>query len=483
MMEHILFLTGKLAEKRLHKVLESMQPGNFSYEVRNIGVSVAALMTTEMLGRRLGSLDGADRVIIPGLCRGDLDSLTKQIGVPVVRGPRDVKDLPVFFGRDCQPVDLSKHGVLIFAEIVEAAELSVEEVIERAQGYDRDGADIIDIGCLPDTEFLHLEEVVSTLKSEGFRVSVDSLNNDELLRGARAGADYILSLRESTLWIADEVEAIPIIIPEHHPQIDSLYRSIDTLTEKGKTFIADSILDPIHFGFTASIIRYSDLRKRYPDIEIMMGIGNLTELTEADTSGINAILFGVISELDITSVLATQVSAHACSAVREADCARRMFYAAKQQDSLPKGINNALLTTHARKPFPYSYNEIAEMAADIKDPSFRIEVSEKGIHIYNRDGMLTADDPFALFPEMKGIEDDAPHAFYLGVELARAQVALQLGKQYTQDEELQWGAATYSEDDESKDQAPADLDLNGTGKYKSPGSTLEKSQLERSKSK
>ncbi|MEJ2115343.1 MAG: DUF6513 domain-containing protein, partial [Gammaproteobacteria bacterium] len=34
MAEHILFLTGKLAEKSLHRVLESMHPTDFSYEVR-----------------------------------------------------------------------------------------------------------------------------------------------------------------------------------------------------------------------------------------------------------------------------------------------------------------------------------------------------------------------------------------------------------------------------------------------------------------
>jgi hypothetical protein len=37
------------------------------------------------------------------------------------------------------------------------------------------------------------------------------------------------------------------------------------------------------------------------------------------------------------------------------------------------------------------------------------------------------------------VEDDASHAFYLGVELARAQIAWQLKKRYSQDEELQWG--------------------------------------------
>ena len=93
---------------------------------------------------------------------------------------------------------------------------------------------------------------------------------------------------------------------------------MDKLSEDGKPFIADSILDPIHFGFTESILRYYKMRERFPDCEIMMGVGNLTELTEADTSGINAILFGIISELEIDNVLTTQVSPHACSAIREA---------------------------------------------------------------------------------------------------------------------------------------------------------------------
>ena len=51
---------------------------------------------------------------------------------------------------------------------------------------------------------------------------------------------------------------------------------------RGKPFLADPILDPIPFGFTASLVRYHALRQRHPDVRIMMGVGNLTELTEAD---------------------------------------------------------------------------------------------------------------------------------------------------------------------------------------------------------
>ena len=72
--EHILFLTGKLAHKRLANILQDMAPDEFTYEIRNIGVSVAALMTAQMIGRRIDQLDSVDRVIVPGLCRGDLNA-------------------------------------------------------------------------------------------------------------------------------------------------------------------------------------------------------------------------------------------------------------------------------------------------------------------------------------------------------------------------------------------------------------------------
>ena len=180
--EHLLFLTGKLAEKRLHNVLESMQPTAFSYEVRNIGVTVAALMTARMLLRRLQQPDGVDRIIVPGMCRGDLAAVTSQFGIPVVRGPEDLKDLPEFFGHEGKVPDLSRYDVRIFAEITDAPMLSVEEIVMRAGQFRDEGADIIDIGCLPDTLFPHLEDSVHALHDYGFRVSVDSLEDDELIR-------------------------------------------------------------------------------------------------------------------------------------------------------------------------------------------------------------------------------------------------------------------------------------------------------------
>jgi len=119
---------------------------------------------------------------------------------------------------------------------------------------------------LPAVPFPHLAEAVIALKELNFKVSVDSLNTDDLLTAGRAGADYLLSLTEKTLWIADEVASTPVLIPAKPHSLPSLYRAIEACIKAGKPFIADAILDPIHFGFTNSIVRYQKLRKKYPEI-------------------------------------------------------------------------------------------------------------------------------------------------------------------------------------------------------------------------
>lgn len=438
--ERILFLTGRLAEKSLRRTLGAMAPPPFEWEVRELGLSVAALMTADMIGRRLTEAPGFDRIVVPGRCRGDLDPVARQLGVPVVRGPEELVDLPKFFGRSAAARDLSRYEARLFVEIIDAPHLSVEAIGQRARELVAQGADVIDLGCLPATPFPHLEDAVAHVKSLGFAVSVDSLETDELLRGGKAGADFLLSLKEDSLWIADEVTATPILIPTEAGDLASLERAMAVLDRKGRRYLADPILDPIHFGFTDSIARYQALRAAHPDAGIMMGIGNVTELTHADTMGMNALLFGIVSELRVDAVLVVQVSEHARSVVREADAARRIMFAAREEGALPKDVSGALMALHEKKPFVRDVDEIAELAAAVRDPNFRVMTASDGVHVFNRDGHRVAIDPFAFWPEL-GLEHDAAHAFYLGVELARAQIGWQLGKRYVQDEELRWGAA------------------------------------------
>jgi dihydropteroate synthase-like protein len=439
MAESILFLTGHLAHPRLEAVLEGMK-ASFAWKVLDIGVKVAALMTEEIIVRRLPEPVEADKIMLPGRCRADLDRLSERFGVPFLRGPDELKDIPGYFGRARKASDMTKYDIKIFAEIVDASALTIEAILTRAGDYVSKGANVIDLGCLPDTPFPHLEDAVQTLKAKDYQVSVDSADPQELLRGGSAGADFLLSLNEDTLHVADQVASTAVLIPKDHGDLASLYRAMDALDAKGRAYLADPVLDPINFGFMESLERYARVRRDRPNAEMLLGTGNLTELTDADTTGITAVLLGIASELQVRNVLLVQVSPHTRRTVEEHDLARRIMYASRADHDLPKDYASGLLALHSRRPFPQSPEEIAESAAQVRDKNFRIEIAEDGIHIYNRDGHHIAQDVFELYPKLD-IEKDGAHAFYLGVELAKAEIAWRLAKRYAQDEPLDWGVA------------------------------------------
>ena len=440
MAEHFVFLTGHLAKPRLERLLTGLGETEFSWEIVDIGVKVAALMTEYIIKRRLKLTSQTDRILLPGRYGGDLDRLSEHFGVLFVRGPDEIADLPVFLGRAGKPPDLSGHDMRIFAEIVDAPTLSMEALLARARALRTAGADVVDLGCLPETPFPLLEDAVRELKSEGFQASVDSANLDELRAGARAGADFVLSLTVESLPLALDFPVIPVLIPSTPGDLDSLGQTIEAARKAGISFIVDPVLDPIHFGFAASLGRFLDARRRWPDVEMLMGTGNLTELTDADSSGVTAILAGLCSELSVRNVLTVNVSPHTVRTVEEHDLARRILFAARNDGALPRGYDAGLLQIHDRKPFPATREDIEALAAEVRDANFRIQTSEDGIHIFNAKGHRVAKDAFELFASL-GVESDGAHAFYLGAELMKAEIAWRLGKRYVQDEPLAWGVA------------------------------------------
>src|SRR4029079_14421018 len=167
-----------------------------------------------------------------------------------------------------------------------------------------------------------------------------------------------------------------------HADMASLYRAMDALDKKSRKYLVDPVLDPINFGFMASLERYAQVRRERPDAEMLMGAGNLTELTDADTTGITAVLLGIASEVHIRKVLVVQVSPHTRRTVEEHDLARRIMFASRAEHELPKAYVDGLLSLHAPRPVPQSSDEIAESAREVRDKNFRIEIAEDGIHIY-----------------------------------------------------------------------------------------------------
>ena len=439
MSEKILFLTGKLAQRQLERILNSMKP-EFSYRINQIGVNVAALMSESIIMRRLSKDQDFDRIIVPGKFRGNLKKLSSFFNIPVERGPDDITNIPDYFGVKMAENKLVDYECDIFAEIVDAAIMSVPQIIKLTKKYIKDGANVIDLGCMPDTKFEHLEDSIKAIKSLGVKVSVDSANDEELIRGSNAGADYVLSVSERNLDILNKIKSVPILIPAKQGNVKSLERVIKLMIKNRRDFFADPILDPIHYGFAKSIDRYIKLRKRFPKIKIFMGTGNLTELTDCDSAGTNMILMGLVSELSINAVLVVQVSNHCKNSIKETDAARKIMHFSKKNQRLPFRVNNNLMCISERKPKRKSKRELKEIKSMVKDKNFRIFLSEDGINVFNSETFTNGVDPYDFFEKMN-VNDNASHSFYLGVELARAQIAYQLGKDYDQDNELDWGVA------------------------------------------
>jgi dihydropteroate synthase-like protein len=435
-MTHHLFVTGKLAAEALHAALERMAP-DFTYDIAVLPISVAALMDTQFVVKHLSSAGQADVVMLPGLVTGDLSIVGDRLGVPVVKGPKDLKDIPALFGRKRQLDGYGAYRAKILAEIVDAYKLSLEQVLARAEYFRASGADLIDLGCPVKGHFPRVGEVVAALKNAGHTVSLDTFNTADILEADRAGLDLLLSVNGTNLELARELHCRVVVIPDFDQGLESLERNIERLTAWGVPYVIDPILNPIGFGFSESLFRFYETRRRRPDAEILMGLGNVVELTDADSTGINAVMAGVIAELDINYVLATEVINWATGAVRELDRARKLMHYACTHHVLPKHLDDGLLTIKDPPHEHFREDELRAMQAQVRDRNFRIFTDDENIYVFNNQLFLKGTDIQVLF-DQTGVADGR-HAFYLGKELQKAALAVRLSKKYTQEEDLRWG--------------------------------------------
>ena len=412
-----------------------------------VGISVAALMDVEFLKRKLTIDHEYDRVILPGWCQGDLTQLESQFGIPFERGPKEILDLPQFLGQaDSHAVDLSWYDIEIIAEINHAPRLPTSEVLQLAASYRASGADVIDVGCVPGESWSGIGEVVQELTRSGYRVSVDSFDRTEIEAAVTAGAELVLSCNSQNVGWLSGLGAEVVVIPDDPRHLETLEETITQLDAAGTRYRIDPILEPIGFGFAASLARYYEIRHRYPDAAMLMGIGNLTEMTEADSVGMNVLLAAICQELEIQSILTTEVANWCRTAVRELDAARRMVKYAVGEDRLPKHVDSSLVMLRDSQVRELGAQTLTELASQLRDPNYRIFVERGEIHMMNRNGYWRGTDANELFSQLTAHRDLEPsHAFYLGYELSKAVTALTLGKQYFQDQALQWGILTVPE--------------------------------------
>ncbi|MBS7656261.1 dihydropteroate synthase-like protein [Candidatus Bathyarchaeota archaeon] len=357
----------------------------------------------------------------------------------------------------------------VLAEIVDAPALSKKEVKEKTVYYAESGADIIDVGMIAKEKNLKKawELVKLVKKTVNKPVSIDTADLEEIEAAVKAGVDLILSLNSETLKDAKFARNTPIVVTpasskNHQPEaieekVEALEDNIQLAKELGfKWVIADPILKPILTpSLIDSLVAYWSFIKRNPEVPILFGAGNVTELMDADSHSVNLLLAGLAFELESSIILTTEASNKTKGCVKELSTAVKMMLLAKDRGSPPKDLGLDLLILKEKTAKnelkiegikPYSIRKRHKFIYDPKG-CFKIFIDrslKKIILVHYKyedakpDFAFKDEDPIKLCREAisKGLISRLDHAAYLGVELMKAQIALKTGKSYIQDSPL-----------------------------------------------
>jgi len=494
----ILLVTGKEAASSVKKHARG--------RVHVCGVDVAALLSINAIARELSAIElrGFSMVIVPGLVSGDTSRLSKKLGVPVYKGTKQASDIPVLLDSlpglrlsTTLPADAliesrardsaqrkvreaydgregfllaigSRHPVYlgggnpmhVVAEIADAPRLSLDELKAKARHYVESGASIVDIGMVAGEDNSALvPEIISSVKSTvKAPVSIDSMNEKEIVAAVDAGAELVLSIGVGNSGVVGKIDVPFVVVPTSkagrlpysaEQRVRALRKSVKAF--RGRDFILDPVLSPLNHGFVESLKALSLLRSTYPKTPLLMGAGNVTELLDADSLGVNALLAGIASEIGVELLFTVEASAKTRGSVAELSTSAKMMYLAKINRKSPKDLGLHLLKLKDKKAQHLvedpKAREIEYLMAKnrpsvLESECYRISLVGHGINVLKYEGGTPGNgyrgnSAEVLCKTLCSKEKISPeHAAYLGKELARAEIALKLGKNYVQDEEL-----------------------------------------------
>jgi len=514
-----LLVTGLLAEDSVKRYA---QQSNVETEVLVLPVQVAALLKMPNIAKELEklSISGVDVILVPGLIRGDASVIADATAISTFKGPRYAADLPTVLDslgkvklstvtpacdllreelqrKALQELELVEKNwetllqnpgnmaikdlafgkdfpMRVMAEIVDAAWMPSDEIRRLAKLYVKLGAAIVDVGMIagesrPDDARRAVEAVKSVVNVP---VSIDTLDPVEAREAVSAGADLILSVDagnvEEMASFASDVAVV--VIPTNQregyfpKEVKERVRFIEEIIGKAiklgiTRILADLIVEPSNV--LRSFIAFREFAERNPDVPLFLGASNFTELIDADSVGVNALLACLSSEVGASILLATEKSPKAKGTVRELVTASKMMFLAKKRGSVPKDLGLDLLVLKDKRLRGEPYNREIEAETPVISATEKLEpevLDEKGlfkitvdtinetivaIHIpsseQDKPSVIikgkTAENIFSKIEEMNLITR-LDHAAYLGRELAKAEIALKTGKEYIQDSQL-----------------------------------------------
>lgn len=514
----ILIITGKLAEETVKAQVADFRD---YVDVLVLPVTVAAFITAKYAATQLRNHDLSkyDMLIVPGATSGDLTQIEEAIGVPTYKGPLHASDLNLVLSlniqlsktqpaneliqdklkkkaideikkaeSDWQNINKTHGGIMIgdlpvskglpirvMGEIVNAPNLSQNEIIDKALYFESQGADLIDIGMLaknPKPE--KIPGIIDTLRETvDLPLSIDSLNIEELKASIDSGIDCILSLDYGNMdaiapLISDEaIVVLPTdmskgILPDTaEERVEKLSNAITRLQEQGITkIIGDLVVEPLlKPGLIQGLWAYHLFHKQHPQIPLLFGVGNAVELIDADSPGVHAALIALAREAGTSMLHVPEYSVKARGSVSEAVTASHMMYLAETRDTVLKDLGLDLLLLKEKRWKEEKYEPGIEQETRVlagvgeteyypdKSGWFKIQLdreAKKIIAIHyppgsvEPDTVIKGDDSRTIYQTIirEKIITKHDHAAYLGKELEKAAMALRLGRSYVQDEPL-----------------------------------------------
>ncbi|WP_455645286.1 dihydropteroate synthase-like protein [Methanosphaera sp.] len=459
-------------------------------------------------------IDNIDMIITPGLMQQDTSEIQRKLNIPAYKGPTNAADIVLTLDilddiqlstkkaaniliRDQQYKEameiinnykkrndtinrlLQKESNIlindcptgpdfpmrVLGEIANAPTLSDDELLKKVEYYVDSGADMVDIGMhAGENNPKHASHMIKLVKDNfNIPVSIDTLNSQEIKSGLKAGADLVLSLDHGNYHkvIKDihDYDAKAVILPTNYSKnyiphtplerVESLEK-LDKLCSDITT-IADPLLDPINSpSLTQSIVCCSMYRQRNPEKLLFFGVGNVSELLDADSNGVNAVLCGIAMELEMSILFTPEASLKTRNSISELKTASSMMFIAKQKETIPKNVGINLIQlkdAYDKDDIVIDTSNLPHISAvadgkfipDTKG-SFKIIIEDNLIKAilfqnYEKTAVITGTTSRAIYEEIlrRDLISRMEHAAYLGMELEKAEIALKLNKKYVQD--------------------------------------------------
>ncbi|MEE8168440.1 MAG: dihydropteroate synthase-like protein [Candidatus Hydrothermarchaeales archaeon] len=493
----VLLVTGKLAEARVKEIA-----AKYDCRVYVAPVDVASLLTPKQIVSNITLDEDVDSILVPGLIRGNLAILEEKIGVPVFKGPKDVADLDYVLERRPQ-LELSKttpacellrgelrkralaeitkvdskeyiEGMLnkpgnilvgglavgksfpirVLAEIVGIEDLSKEELLTQGRYLLASGADMIDLG-INEVNPEKVEHSISALRELGIPIAVDTMEAENIQRALECGVDLVLSFDRELIEGFRDVVVASVVIPKRgdiprvpEERVRLLEENIQLARERGfQRIIADLVLQPANLGFSDSLAAYKKFSEKHKEYPVLFGAGNVTELFDADSVGVNALLCALAMECGASIVFSVEASDKTRGSIRELATTSKMMYISSLRGSPPKDLGfDLLILKEKRLKRNRMKLDIRKLPVKpgkgfVPDPKgyFKIFVDEKiqCVHFVDGEAMLCIEGASAreICDTLLALDlvSTLEHALYLGRELKKAESALRYGKSYVQE--------------------------------------------------